>query len=128
MLWRNALDQKRTCFESSTNRHLFHPSEYHEFERYLLLMVARYERRPTARLLIKYKDTLGHIESFTAAITSMAQANEASTIVWGGLLGLLQVRVPEVGVLFMFAERLNVNSVQQGTIGILMESSSFLRK
>lgn len=92
--WRKVLESKRKELESSPNKDSFHLAQFEEVQAFLLTLSRRYERKPASKCISKCRDSLRHVQSFTNAISSICQAQEASTIIWGGLLAIMQVPPP----------------------------------
>jgi hypothetical protein len=94
--WKRLLDRKRTQLKGG-NSNSFKTVEFDDFKQYLQTLNAKYSRTTTASFLTRYNSSLEHVLSFDKAISSAAQPNAASAIIWGGSLAIIKVSQPLFG-------------------------------
>lgn len=89
--WRKLLEDKTEQFKAS-NADTFALVNFDDFTQYLQNLNQKYRRRGWSRFISRFQTSLKHIRSFEKTIAAMTQASEISSILWGGIQMVMEVK------------------------------------
>jgi len=89
--WQKLYEKKRDMFVAENYGHVFSVHDEAAFRQSVESSYTKYQKRGFMVFFKKISPTLEHINSFSDAIGAAAQAQAPATIIWGGLLAVIEV-------------------------------------
>ncbi|KAF7676169.1 hypothetical protein GT037_005674 [Alternaria burnsii] len=66
------------------------PADFDSLQRVLQDLTTQYSRKPLSKCLAKLQPTLEHVKSFSGALNSICQVQDATTLTWGALQVMIE--------------------------------------
>jgi len=90
-LWQQSLEEKKGRIIGKKNAEMIATLDYDTFQKRLPQLLENYSKKKVTKFLQCLDPAVEGLKVFTAAISSMTQANSVGTLLWGSLQLLLEV-------------------------------------